>query len=80
MSFKAYVILESPAERTAKLVRTLRNLPGVVTADKLKDPPRVIMVLKAPERKKLAELTVSAVSSSDSMADVTQLLAVASED
>jgi hypothetical protein len=80
MIFKAYVIIESSAEKTTQVVRTLRNKPGVVTVDMLEDSPRVIMVVEAPERDKLAKLTVQAISSADSMADVIQMLAVTSED
>jgi hypothetical protein len=80
MSFKAYAIIESSAEKTTQVVRTLHNKPGVVTVDILEDSPRVIMVVEAPERDKLAKLTVQAISSADSMADVIQMLAATSED
>jgi hypothetical protein len=74
MSFKAYVIMDSPAEKAARMVRTLRNRPGVVSVDLLEDSPQLIMVVEASQRKKLAKLTVRAISSADSMATVTQLL------
>ena len=78
MSFKAYIIMESPTEKTAKLVSTLRNRPGVVTIDVLEDSPQLIMVIEAPERKKLAKLTVQAISAIDSITSVTQLLPASS--
>jgi hypothetical protein len=79
MSFKAYVIMDSPDEKTARMVRTLRKRPGVVSVDLLEDSPQLIMVVEAPQRKKLAKLTVRAISSADSMATVTQLLTATSE-
>lgn len=78
MSFKAYVILDSPVDKTAQLAKALRHRPGVVTVDFLEDSPRLIMVVEAPERKKLAKLTVQAISSTDTMTDVTQLLTATS--
>jgi hypothetical protein len=78
MTFKAYVIMDSPAEKAARMVRTLRNRPGVVSVDLLEDSPQLIMVVEAPQRKKLAKLTVHAISSADSMATVTQLLTTTS--
>jgi hypothetical protein len=78
MSFKAYVIMDSPAEKAARMVKTLRSHPGVVSVDLLEDSPQLIMVVEAPKRKKLAKLTVHAISSADSMATVTQLLTATS--
>jgi nitrate reductase NapAB chaperone NapD len=74
MSFKAYVIMDSPAQKTAQIVKTLRNRPGVVSVDLLEDSPQLIIVVEAPRRKKLAELTVQAISSANSMSAVMQLL------
>ncbi len=78
MSFKAYVIMDSPAEKTANMVRTLRKKPGVVSVDRIEDSPQVIMVVEAPERRRLAKLTVQAISSADSIATVMQLLTATS--
>lgn len=78
MTFKAYVIMDSPAEKTAQMVRALRSRPGVVSVDLLEDVPQLIMVVEAPQRKQLAKLTLQAISSADSMATVMQLLTATS--
>jgi nitrate reductase NapAB chaperone NapD len=74
MSFRAYVILDSPAEKTAQMVKTLRNKPGVVSVDLLDDSAQLMMVVEATQRKKLAKLTIRAISSADSITTVMQLL------
>jgi hypothetical protein len=78
MSYKAYVIMDSPAEKAARMVETLRGRPGVVSVDLLEDSPQLIMVVEAAQRKKLAKLTVHAISSADNMATVTQLITATS--
>ena len=78
MSFKAYVIMDSPSEKTATMVRALRKKPGVVSVDLVEDSPQIILVVEAQERKRLAELTVQAISSADSMPMVMQLVTATS--
>ena len=78
MSYKAYVILDSPAERTAHIVKTLRNRPGVICVDLLDDSTELIMVVEAAQRKKLAKLTIQAISSADNMTTVMKLFTTTS--
>ena len=78
MSFKAFVIMDSPTEKTANMVRTLRKKPGVVSVDRIEDSPQLIVVVEARERRKLAELTVQAISAADSMVTIMQLLTATS--
>jgi len=66
--------MDSPAEKTAQMVRALQDRPGVVSVDLVEDVPQLIMVLEAPQRKRLAKLTLQAISSADSMAAILQLL------
>jgi len=78
MSFKAFVIMDSPAEKTANMIRTLRKKTGVVSVDLVEDSQQVIMVVEAPERRRLAKLTVQAISSADRIATVLHLLTATS--
>ncbi|HEX7363739.1 MAG TPA: hypothetical protein VF366_01025 [Dehalococcoidia bacterium] len=78
MSFKAFVIMDSPTEKTANMVRTLRKKPGVISVDRVEDSPQLIIVVEARERRELAELTVQAISAADSMATIMQLFTATS--
>jgi len=78
MSYKAYVILDSPAEKTAQMIKALKNRPGVVSVDLVDDSNELMMVVEAPQRKKLAKLTIQAISSADHMATVMKLLTTTS--
>ena len=74
MSPRVYVLLDIIACQSDWVVRTLRSKTGVVLADELEDQPRVIMVVEADDRQKLAELTVQILSLVDSVTDGVQLL------
>ena len=78
MSFKAYVVIYGNEGKISKMVRTLRKKPGVVSVDLLEDSPQLIMVVEAPERKKLAKLTIDAISSAEKVPTVMQLLTATS--
>jgi nitrate reductase NapAB chaperone NapD len=78
MSYKAYVIIDSPAEKTANIVSTLLKKPGVVSVDLVEDSPQLIVVVEARGRRKLAELTVKPISAADSMATIMQLVTTTS--
>ena len=70
--------MDSPAEKTAQMVKTLRKKPGVVSVDLLEDSPQLIMVVQASQRKRLAQLTIQAICSADNMAAIMQLLTTTS--
>jgi hypothetical protein len=44
-------------------------MPGVVIVDALEGPPDVIMVVEASERQKLAELTIRALASVETVTE-----------
>ena len=57
MSARAYVLLDIIKGKSSQAVKYLRGKPGVLMADLLDGPPDVILVVEAPERQKLADLT-----------------------
>ena len=76
MSSKVYVLLDIENSQSEQAIRTLRGMPGVVIADALEERPDVIMLIEASEREKLAELTVGALQSVESVTEEVQLLPV----
>lgn len=71
MSQRAYILLQTVEGKAEHVAQALRRRPGVMVADSLDGPPDVIMVVEAPGRTELAELTVQALSSVETMtADV----------
>ena len=79
MSPRVYVLLDIIAGKSAQVTQTLRSKQGVILADELEDQSRVIMVVQAADRQKLAELTVQALDSVESMTDGLQLLPAKNE-
>ncbi len=77
MSARAYVLLSVVQGKTTRVVRMLRNRPGVVMADVIEGPPDIVMVIEAQGRRRLAQLTVEALSSVENMTGDMQLLPVA---
>lgn len=65
---KAYVLMDVAEGKCEQVTQTLANNPGVTMVDRLEEPPQVIMVVQAAEQRKLAELTVDAVSRVENMA------------
>lgn len=79
MSARVYVLLDVEQGKSAKVVRALRGQPGVIMADVIEGPPDVVMVVEAQGRRRLAELTVNALSSIESMTKDLQLLPVTAD-
>ena len=75
MGAKVYILLDIIEGKLEHVVQTLRGKPGVVKVDLLEGSPNVIMVVEAPERKKLAERTIQALASVETMTEGVQLLA-----
>ena len=71
---KVYVLLDIIEGKLEQVVQTLRGKPGVVEVDLLEGSPNVIMVVEAPERKKLAERTIQALASVETITEGVQLL------
>jgi hypothetical protein len=76
MSIRAYVLLCLTKGNPALVAQVLRQKPGVLMADPLEGPPDVIVVVEAPERQKLADLTVQALSSVEAMIENVRLLPI----
>ncbi len=58
MHARAYVLLDVINKRAGQMVQTLRSRPGVVMADVLEGPPDVVLIVEAPNRRKLAKLVL----------------------
>lgn len=68
MSPRAYVLLDIVEGKGGEAAQALRGKRGVVMADPLDGCPEVIMmVVEAPDRTSLAELTVQALASVEPM-------------
>lgn len=74
MRARAYVLLDVRNGKSEEVTRVLRTMPGVVMADILEGPPDVIVVVEACEQKKLAERTITALASVETMTDGVRLL------
>jgi hypothetical protein len=76
MSARAYVLLDITNGKSSQAVEDLRDKPGVLIADLLDGPPDVILVVEAPERQKLADLTNRALASVETVTEDICLLPV----
>jgi DNA-binding Lrp family transcriptional regulator len=74
MGSKVYILLDVIEGRLEQVVQTLRGKPGVAEVDLLDGSPNIIMVVEAPKRKKLAERTIQALASVETMTEGVQLL------
>ncbi len=78
-SARVYVLLDVAQGKLAEAVRTLRDRPGVIMVDSVEGPPDIVMVVEAHQRRRLAELTVEALSSIESVTENLQLLPVTAD-
>ena len=60
---RVYVLVDVAGECHEEVVSVLRCKPGVVMADNVEAEQKVIMVVEAQDRQRLAELTVRALAS-----------------
>jgi hypothetical protein len=74
MSARAYVLLDIIKGKSSQAVKYLRGKPGVLMADLLDGPPDVILVVEAPERQELADLTNQALASVEKVTEDIRLL------
>jgi hypothetical protein len=56
--------------------RAIQLKPGVVMADVLEGPPDVMLVIEAPDRKRLAEFTTSVLAQVETITEKVDLLPV----
>ncbi|MFH0769072.1 MAG: hypothetical protein V1932_05855 [Chloroflexota bacterium] len=76
MSARVYVLLDVVQEELAEVVQTLRGKPGVAMADVVEGSHDIIMVVEARGRQRLADLTIKAIGSVESMTKELELLLV----
>jgi len=74
MGVKVYVLLDVMDGKSEEVAQILRGKPGVVKVDQLEGPPEVITVVEAYDRQELADLTMQALASVETMTEGLQLL------
>lgn len=62
MKNKVYVLIDIIEGKIDSAVKTLRDIPGVITADVVEGSHNLVLVLEASERLWLAEQTVNALN------------------
>ena len=68
MASRAYMLLELTDVDPDQVVEDLLTQSGVMIADPLEGPPDILMMVEAPDRQKLAELTIKAIGTVESVA------------
>jgi len=76
MTNKVYVLLKIKEAKCEQAVRVLRRKPGVRILDVLEGAPNLVMMIVAPDRRQLAELTIDAITSVEEITEDQQLLPV----
>jgi hypothetical protein len=71
---KAYVLFEALDGKCESIVQALQGKPGVVVVDKVEGPPDVVMVVEAPNRRRLAKRVISALASVENITEGFNLL------
>ncbi len=74
MKSRVYVLLDVIEGAAEHVARTLESQSGVTNVDVLAGPPDVMMIVEAAGEKKLAQLTVKALDTVDSLTKNMQLL------
>lgn len=67
MGSRAYMLLELIDVDSDQVVKDLRRQQGIMIADSLEGPPDILMMVEAPDRQKLAELTIKAIGAVESV-------------
>ena len=76
MKIKTYVLLSTRNGDADFVASVVRRQPGVVMVDQVEGLADVIFAVKASSRKRLAELTVHAISEVENNTDDVQILPV----
>ncbi len=76
MSARAYILLDIIDKKAEQVVQALRSRPGVVMTDLLEGPPDVVLMVEAPNRQKLAKLSIEALTLVESVTEDVCLLPV----
>jgi hypothetical protein len=74
MKIKTYVLLRATNGHSDSITAIIRRQPGVVMVDQVEGLADIIFTVQASSRKKLAELTVQAISKVEGITDDVQLL------
>ena len=74
MCARVYVLLNVEESKGNQVARVLRKMPGVIMVDTVENRADVVMVVEAPKRRRLAELTVRALTSVETSTEQVQLL------
>jgi len=74
MSARVYLLLDVLNGESDQVAQNLRGNPGVVIAEPLEGPPDVMAVIEAPDRQKLAQLAIGAISLVEGMTKGVRLL------
>ena len=63
MSARVYILVSIVNENCDEVAQTLHHQTGVMAVDLLEGPPDLLMVLEAPDRDSLAQLTMKVIAS-----------------
>ncbi len=74
MKDRAYILLDILNGKAEQVAQSLKRNKGVVSVDVLEGPPDIIIILEASGRQKLAELTIQALASVESVTENMKLL------
>ena len=74
MNDKVYILLDIVDGKAEQVAQVLQGSPGVVMADAVEGPSDVVIVMKAPNREKLAKLINQALASVETMTEHIHLL------
>ena len=74
MSDRVYLLLDVAEGKADQAAGKLRRIAGIRIVDVIEGQPDVIAVVEAPEQHSLAEITIQAISSMETMIEDLQLL------
>jgi len=74
MSARVYALLDIMESKSEQVVRALQGKAGVKMVDALEGLPNIIMMVQARDRQQLAELTIQALASAETVTEGVQLL------
>ena len=79
MSARVYLLLDIVEGKSAYAIQTVQSKAGVLITDILEGRPDIIVMVEAPNRKRLAELVMPVLSSLDGIVNDVHLLVAQQE-
>lgn len=79
MSHKVYILLDVIEWQTEQVVERLKSIAGVRIVDLIEGNPNIITLLEAPDRQRLAKITMEVISSEENVIQDLSLLPVCNE-